>query len=275
MTRHDQYAESLAAYALDALDATERAAFEAHLASCEICQRELVDLRRVSVGIGLSVAPEPPPASLRSRVLDAAAGRSSAPREEPGRAPAASTAAASRIPWLVAAASAAIAIGAILYALSMRAELQTVRTLAAQASDRVETLRTELMRLRQDSTRLQQVVSVISAPDARQARLSGAGPASAATGVAIWSPATGLVVNARQLPPAEPGRGYELWAIAPGGAPISVGMLPVAPDGTVSHAIPRLPAIDVEQIAVSIEQAGGSPTGRPLGDIVLSGRIAG
>jgi anti-sigma-K factor RskA len=272
MTRHDRYAESLAAYAVDALDATEREAFEAHLASCDICQRELVDLRRVSVGIGLSVAPEPPPASLRSRVLDAATERSSAPRGEPGRAP---TAAASRIPWLVAAASAAIAIGAVLYALSMRAELQTVRTLAAQASARVETLRTELMRLRQDSTRLQQVVNVISSPDARQARLSGAGPAAAATGVAIWSPATGLVVNARQLPPAEPGRGYELWAIAPGGALISVGMLPVAPDGTVSHAIPRLPSMEVEHIAVSIEQAGGSPTGRPQGAIVLSGRIAG
>jgi anti-sigma-K factor RskA len=33
--------------------------------------------------------------------------------------------------------------------------------------------------------------------------------------------------------------------------------------------------MEVEHIAVSIEQAGGSPTGRPQGAIVLSGRIAG
>jgi len=275
MTSHDQYAESLAAYALDVLDPPERAAVEAHLASCDICQRELVDLRRVSAGIGFGVAPEAPPATLRSRVLNAAIESQTAPRGPMPGVTGGRTSATSRIPWLVAAASLVIAIGSVVYAFSTRAELETVRTLAAQASERVETLRTELMRLRQDSTRLQQVVNVINAPDVRQARLSGSGPASSATGLAIWSPATGLVVNARQLPPVEPGRGYELWAIPPGRAPVSIGMLPVTTDGTVSHAVPRLPTLDVETIAVSIEQAGGSPTGQPQGAIVLAGKIAG
>ena len=279
MTSHDHFAESLAAYAIDALDHGERAAFEAHLASCRECQQELVDLQRVSAGIGLGVTREEPPAALRSRVLERVtqdrADRPDTWRAAPSDAaiPAASP---SRLPWLLAAASLVMAIGAGVYAYSLRAELQAVRQLAADATERVDTLRTELMRLRQDSTRLQQVVNVINAPDVREARLAGTDHAKAATGLALWSQATGLVFNARRLPPVNPGQGYELWAIPPGGTPISLGMLATSADGTVSHTAPLPPTITaVEMFAVSVEQAGGSATGRPTGDVVLAGKIAG
>ena len=270
MTSHDHFAESLAAYALDALDRDERTAFEAHLAACRECQEELADLRRVSAGIGLGVTPEAPPASLRSRVLGSVAASGVVPtptviaRDIP-----------SRVPWLIAAAALVMAIGAGAYAYSLRVELQAVRQLASDATERVDTLRTELMRLRLDSTRLQQVVSVINAPDVREARLAGSGAGQGATGLALWSPATGLVFNARRLPPVDPGRGYELWAIPPGGSPISLGMLTTSPDGTVSYTAVLPPTLTVETVAVSIEQAGGSPTGQPQGDIVLMGTIAG
>jgi anti-sigma-K factor RskA len=265
MTSHDHFAESLAAYAIDALDGTERAAFEAHLASCGECQQELADLRRVSAGIGLGVTREDPPASLRSRVLERAAADTAA---RPS-----GSAGTSRLPWLVAAASLVIAIGAGVYAYSLRAELETVRQLAADATERVDTLRTELLRLRQDSTRLQQVVNVISAPDVREVRLAGAGAAQDATGLALWSQATGLVFNARRLPPVDPGRGYELWAIPPGGTPISLGMLVTSPDGTVSQTAALPPTVAVGTIAVTVEQAGGSPTGLPTSDVVLAGKV--
>ena len=188
-TSHDHFAESLAAYAIDALDRSERAAFEAHLATCRECQQELTELQRVSAGIGLGVALEEPPASLRSRVLERATqGRvdnrgalTERDRVRPGFG--------SRVPWLVAAAALVVAVGAGIYAYSLRAELQTVRQLAADATERVDTLRTELIRLRQDSTRLQRVVNVINAPDVREARLTGSGPAQGASGLALWSPA--------------------------------------------------------------------------------------
>lgn len=181
----------------------------------------------------------------------------------------------SRLPWLIAAASLVMAIGAGAYAFSLRVELQTVRQLAADATERVDTLRTELMRLRQDSTRLQQVVNIVNAPDVRQARLAGSGPAQDATGVAFWSPATGLVFNARRLPPIDPARAYELWAIPVGGKPISLGILATSPDGTASHTAPIPPTVNVETVAVTIEQAGGSPTGQPESQPILAGKIAG
>ena len=283
MTGHDHFAESLAAYALDALDRSERAAFEAHLATCRECQQELTELQRVSAGIGLGVPLEAPPASLRARVLervtqghatgmDAVAEPKGSALHE-GSALVAPT--SPRLPWLVAAAALVVAIGTGIYAYTLRAELQTVRQLAAAATERVDTLRTELMRLRQDSTRLQQVVNVINAPDVREARLTGTGPAQGASGLALWSPAAGLVFNARRLPPVDPGRGYELWAIPTGGNPISLGMIATSPDGTASHTAPLPPTVNVEIVAVTIEQAGGSPTGQPLGQPVLAGKIAG
>ena len=263
---HERFAESLAAYALDALDHSERAEFEAHLASCAECRTELTELRRVTAAIGLGVEPQTPPAALRSRVLANLPASATSPEIS-----ARST--TSRTAWLVAAASLVLAAGAVLYALSLRAELRTVQEFAADAANRIETLRIELMQLRQDSSRLQRVVSIINAPDLRQARLAGSGPAEGATGLALWSQASGLVFNARRLPPVDPGRGYELWAILPGGKPISLGMVATSPDGTASLTAPVPPTVDVEIVAITIEQAGGSPTGQPQSSPVLLGRI--
>ena len=56
------------AYALDALDDIERAAFERHLAECAACRAEVASLRETAALIAETTAIEPP-AALRSRVL--------------------------------------------------------------------------------------------------------------------------------------------------------------------------------------------------------------
>ena len=58
----------LGAYALDAVDADERGAFEAHLATCPACAAELDELRAMLADLAESTAVAPPPA-LRARVL--------------------------------------------------------------------------------------------------------------------------------------------------------------------------------------------------------------
>lgn len=65
---------------------------------------------------------------------------------------------------------------------------------------------------------------------------------------------------------------YELWLLPPGEDPVprSMGLLPRAGERTVSLAEEDLR--DVRRsaaFAVSIEPAGGSPTGAPTGDVVL------
>lgn len=62
-----------AAYALDALDPEEAAAYERHLGQCEECRAQLAELNETAAALAYgSVAPAPPE-RLRTSILDAAA----------------------------------------------------------------------------------------------------------------------------------------------------------------------------------------------------------
>ncbi|CUR67751.1 anti-sigma factor [Achromobacter xylosoxidans] len=66
------------------------------------------------------------------------------------------------------------------------------------------------------------------------------------------------------------GRALELWAISPGQAPRSLGLL--AP-GAITFITPRQPPRQGDTVAVSLEPPGGAPQGVPTGPIVLSGKV--
>jgi anti-sigma-K factor RskA len=85
-----------------------------------------------------------------------------------------------------------------------------------------------------------------------------------------------LALRASPAMVASTNQSYELWLIpAEGGDPISLGVLG-ALDG-------RLPIAEGQRqrlragamLAVSVEPAGGSPTGKPSGPVILAGRISG
>lgn len=66
------------------------------------------------------------------------------------------------------------------------------------------------------------------------------------------------------------GRALELWAISPGQAPRSLGL--VLP-GQTTVLTPRRPPLQGDTVAVTLEPAGGAPNGVPTGPIVLSGKV--
>ncbi len=66
------------------------------------------------------------------------------------------------------------------------------------------------------------------------------------------------------------GRALELWAISPGQAPRSLGL--VLP-GQTTTLTPRQPPLPGDTVAVTLEPAGGAPQGIPTGPIVLSGTV--
>src|SRR6187399_407240 len=80
MTGHEPFDDLAVAYALDALDAEERRAFEGHLATCAACRDSVSELVRVSASIGLDSEPVVPPVSLRERTLARATGQRQSPR---------------------------------------------------------------------------------------------------------------------------------------------------------------------------------------------------
>ena len=62
--------EDAGAYVLDAMDPRERRAFEAHLAECAACQRDVREFRETLSGLKELVG-QPPPPTLRASVLAA------------------------------------------------------------------------------------------------------------------------------------------------------------------------------------------------------------
>jgi len=72
MTTNEDLHELTAAYALDALDADERSAYEAHLAECERCRADLRDLEEPVGALALAAEGPAPPDALRDRILVAA-----------------------------------------------------------------------------------------------------------------------------------------------------------------------------------------------------------
>ena len=137
--------ELTAPYALDALDADERRAYEAHLALCDRCRGDLAVLSDTAGLLAYAAAGPAPPAQLRERILGAAAAK----RENvvPLR---------SRRPFQalvgVAAAAAAAAVGLGVWAASLSSELSSKR--AALADE-------------------QRAAAIMAAPGARRIALHG------------------------------------------------------------------------------------------------------
>lgn len=71
-------------------------------------------------------------------------------------------------------------------------------------------------------------------------------------------------------------RSYELWALPGGGAhPVSLGLLPM--QGHIERTLTaeqRQWLLKAMQVAVSIEPAGGSPTGLPTGPVIIVAPLA-
>ncbi|MEC9358123.1 MAG: anti-sigma factor [Pseudomonadota bacterium] len=90
---------------------------------------------------------------------------------------------------------------------------------------------------------------------------------------AQWSvsvvPESGLVRLAVAGDPRLPTQqDYELWWLADNG-PVSLGVLPRS--GAAEHILPAgLNITEGGKLAVSLEQAGGSPTGSPQGQVLLA-----
>jgi anti-sigma-K factor RskA len=62
-----------AAYALDALDPEEAAAYERHLSQCEECREQLAELNETATALAFGTVAPAPPARLRASILEAAA----------------------------------------------------------------------------------------------------------------------------------------------------------------------------------------------------------
>lgn len=86
----------------------------------------------------------------------------------------------------------------------------------------------------------------------------------------------GRTLLVKAVAPIDPGAGraLELWALPQGRDPQSLGLLPAG--GITRITLPAAAGASLQAIpalAVSLEPAGGSPTGKPTGPVLYSGPV--
>ena len=240
MATHEPFDELAAVYVLGALDGPDLEAFLAHLgAGCAECERMIVQDEDTLLRASGEWATPPPPAV--KRVLLA---RLDAPAPAGKR----------RAGWLPITASMALAAGLAAFVVGAALRAQHATELA-----RVER---EAEALRIDLAAEREVRALLEDPATRFVRLGGLPPSPKAEGRVAWHPRRGGVFLAKELPPAPPGKAYELWAIA-GGKPRPAGMFTVDAGGVGRVQVPPLEDAPVEVFAVTLEPEGGvqAPTG--------------
>ena len=71
-------------------------------------------------------------------------------------------------------------------------------------------------------------------------------------------------------------RDLELWSIPAGGAPLSLGLLVMQPDGSATLVLSDEGLARRAQgavLAISLEPRGGSTTGAPTGPVLYTGKL--
>jgi anti-sigma-K factor RskA len=230
----------VAVYLLGKLDADEAAAFEAHLAGCPDCRRQLEEFRSLPELLAAATPPIPLPDPLRDRTL--AAVRQAAARAEPAPAPAAEAPAPAapapvlprrpwwRRRWLVVAVAAAALVAA----------LAVPGALLLFGGDGGEVTRLTLVAAPGGSGRGQVTVTQTAAGRTFDVRIEGLRP-----------------------PPA--GSLYELWAVSPQDTPerpqrVSLGTFTTGADGSAHlTAFTAAPADRFPVVGVTQEPVDGNP----------------
>ena len=184
------------AYALDAVDDIERAAFEHHLAECEDCRTEVASLRETTALLAESAAISPPP-SLRDSVLSGVSQvRPLPPITSPPRR-------AAWFPLLVAAALVAVlGIGVTVW-----------------------------QPWESDTQSLTATEQVLRASDAEKVEVD-LGEAGRAT--VVRSKSVGkAVITTEDMAPAPAGKDFVLWLKSAEGEMLPAGPMPDEPNATV------------------------------------------
>lgn len=220
------------AYAVDALDAEEKRAFQAHLRDCPECTAEVRELVATASLLG-HLTPTAPPPALRSAVL----AEISQVRPLPPMPPAAGAPTRRVRTWMAAAAAVVVLGVGVSVAGPWREEPAPTRTDRVLAAD--------------DTTTTRAVLSNGAHATVRRSR--GLGLA---------------VLSVSDLPPAPQGRVYQVWWQDPQGALTSAGMMPSHSEAPM---LLEGNASTMAGVGITVEPAGGSvqPTSSPLGMMAL------
>jgi anti-sigma-K factor RskA len=254
---HERFDELSAVSALGALDGQERVEFEAHLAQgCAQCVATLRGHEETLAALARSATPAIPPREVKDALLRRIGRRAGARRPW--------------LAWMVGTAAAAIAAAAFTGGVVASRYEARLGLMARESAALRQRLQRDIVALDDQLAGYRSAADLLRDPATQVVALRGLGPSPAATGRVIWHQKAGGHVFVANLPPAPPGKAYELWTIADA-APQPAGVFQVDARGRGTH---RIAATDagkpVKVFAVTLEPAGGVPA--PTGPMVLASK---
>jgi anti-sigma-K factor RskA len=263
MTEHEQFAEDLALYALNALEGDERAILEKHLAGCSECRLELEQLRGDGALLALSTVGPKPPLRARQRLLDAVAKEAAPTLSQKTRKDGAPSVMVPRRSWWGglgwAATAAVIVFAASLWKenSALKRDIATWRSVASQEQQELESV--------------QKVARAITDPEVERFTVVAMKTPPQPQGKAFYlRNRSSLVFVANNMPSLPPQKAYELWLIPMQGAPVPAGMFKPNARGSATVVNPPLPAgMEVKAFAITVENDAGATT--PTMPIVMMG----
>jgi len=222
----DELREFYELYALGVADEPERGEIREHLhRGCEVCMGGVKRANEMTAFLAGTSPAAAPPARLRRRILASVGVERS------------------RFGWTLAwAAAAVLSLVAAVYFSGRE------RQFADEARQLQDQLRIQTVEL----AHLNEVVSMISGPDTVMTSFGDKQPAKGK----IYANPRGILLMASNLPPAPPGKMYEMWVIPKGARPQAAGMFQSAANGTAMHMIHR-PVAAGDTVAVTMEAAAG------------------
>jgi anti-sigma-K factor RskA len=253
----DQFQEMFEAYALGALDAQERAALEAHLATgCKDCGKAVEEARWLVSQLAYLALEAAPSDMLKGRLMQVVrAEAQSAKRAAPVK---------SSIPGRMWAGVAALFI----FSLYSAWNTQRLQKEIQIANERAATLLQQRHNLETQREAAEREATILVDPASVKITLASADPQTPKL-EAAWHSQLGMVLTGQGVPAPSGNRVLQLWLIpkASGGKPIP--SLTVRPDAggkfTLLVANPPDLMASTKALAVTEEPAGGSaqPTTTP------------
>lgn len=259
--RCSEFKASVWAHVLDALEPTERAELERHLAepiAHEGCQDELERAMRTAQALSAVAPAVTPPAESWGKIEARIAGERQTSGQR-ARRPA-------WLPWavsFVAAAACALLLVKVWTdrstLIAQNAEISQLR----DAANERDACRQELEAMRKSSQAQRAALALLELPTTQLVPISATPESkSSARGTALLNmEERRAVVLISALSPAV-GRDYELWVIRSGRPAVPAGILKPGQDGKALAEIDRslLQTGRPDTFAVTVEPPGGSPT---------------
>lgn len=275
MSATDQFGELLEAYALGALDAPERVALEAHLATnCPDCLAALKEARWLVSQLAYAAPDAAPSDMLRARLMNIVRQEAVAEKGTEKYSVRAKTVplAQPAVPYWMWAPVAALLLVTLYSTWDARRLQQQIGDLHNRAMAELnsrEKIEEELAAVRREAAILADPASIKIAMATSQPNAS---PLQA-----NWNPSLGLVVSGQTIPPPPGDRVLQLWLIpnAPGGKPLPSQTVRPDASGKFVLLVSKPPDLmaNTKALAVTEEPAGGSPqpttTPKWVGGVIL------